>query len=644
MKSILTKYLIIVIPIITLILIILASIVFSIGKQKQNETISNLSKQIVEARSNQIAVTFQSTIDELNQIAKLPSVISMNWSEMEADLKKIAENRNETFGFLLLAEPDGTYYTSKKGKSSKNISDRDYFKAIINNNKEHFISNPKISRSTGLKVFYLAVPVKNKDNEILGTLVGVVKLETLSKIAKNMKIGKSGYGFIVDANGYIIAHPVAEYLMELNLLSSDTVGFKNLSEVGKKMIVGKKDIDFITRPDNITEMLVYQTIPNSPGWTLGLAIPEKEIYSGIDALLLVIVIGFCFAVLITFLSIRITTKRIIIRPIEQALKVTTSISKGNLTNNIKISGTDEISKLNKSINAINTNFREIVTNIENTVVSVYGASNQLSVASEKISERANEQAATTEEIATSMEEMLAMINSNTQNAELTGKTSTKSANEMKQSNDIFVKTIKSVSEISEKISIISEIADKTDILSINAAIEAARAGESGKGFSVVANEIRKLADKTKIASDEITKLSKNGQDISRIAGEKLKTAIPEIIKSAELVNNIVSAGKEQQSGVENINTSIEQLTEITNENSASAEEMSASAEELSAQAEQLKELISVFKIGNLESEQINFRTENIENKTLRKQSANRNNGFKINLSKNNISDDDYEKY
>ena len=192
-----------------------------------------------------------------------------------------------------------------------------------------------------------------------------------------------------------------------------------------------------------------------------------------------------------------------------------------------------------------------------------------------------------------------MINLNSQNAEITGQSSEKSANEMKLSNEFFVKAINSVITISKKILIITEIANKIDILSINAAIEAAHAGEVGKGFSVVANEIRRLADKTKIASNEINKLSQDGQNISKIAGEKLKNVIPEIIKSAELVNKIVSAGKEQQIGAESVNISVQQLTEITNENSASAEEMSASAEELSAQAQQLKELISVFKIRDL---------------------------------------------
>jgi len=263
---------------------------------------------------------------------------------------------------------------------------------------------------------------------------------------------------------------------------------------------------------------------------------------------------------------------------------------------------NDLSKEKEKASTQNEQMKLLIVKTKENSINLSQASIQLSSISQQISQNANEQAATTEEIATSMEQMLAVINSNTQNAEITGKTSEKSANGIKQSNEIFIKTIKSISEISEKISIITEIADKTDILSINASIEAARAGESGKGFAVVAHEIRELADKTKTASDKIMELSQNGQDISKIAGKALEKVIPKIIKSAELVNKIVSASREQQNNIENINNSIQQLTEISSVNSASAEEMSASAEELSAQAEQLQELISVFKIADLQTE------------------------------------------
>ena len=261
---------------------------------------------------------------------------------------------------------------------------------------------------------------------------------------------------------------------------------------------------------------------------------------------------------------------------------------------------DEIGQLYKSINQININFKEIITSISETAASVLRAGNQLASTSSELSQNTNEQASSTEEISASIEQMLTTIRSNMEQAENTGKISAESANEMERSHKIFTQTIDSVSAITAKTAIISEIARKTDMLSINAAIEAARAGVSGKGFAVVAQEVRKLAEKSGIASDEIEKLSESGKAVSQTAGKKLQTMIPEIIKSAELVNNIVIASREQQRGVQVINDSILQLTQIAVENSAAVEEMSAAAEELSSQAEQLKHDISVFKNGDYE--------------------------------------------
>ncbi len=244
----------------------------------------------------------------------------------------------------------------------------------------------------------------------------------------------------------------------------------------------------------------------------------------------------------------------------------------------------------------NEKMKKVIEKIEKSAGGLNNSSKQLASISQQISQSTNEQAATTEKISVSMEEILSTVNSNTEKAKNTGIITNKSANQMKDSSDVFMQTIGSISEINEKITFITQIASKTDILAINAAIEAARAGESGKGFAVVAEEIRKLADKTKIASEEISDLSRNGQSISKVAGEKLSITIPEIIKSSKLVNSIVFASQEQQIGIKAVNTSVQQLTEITNKNSASAEEMSASAEELSAQAGHLMQVVEDFNV------------------------------------------------
>jgi methyl-accepting chemotaxis protein len=333
-----------------------------------------------------------------------------------------------------------------------------------------------------------------------------------------------------------------------------------------------------------TKSYIIQTVNND------------ELYSELNELLYKNIILALLQIIILSVLLIIFINKQIFNPLNNIVTALRKISENQIDFQITETRNDEIGQVYSSVNEINTNFKKILLNIRDTATAVSEASNQLNFASQEISQRANEQAATTEEIASSMEQMLATINSNTRNAEITGQSSERSANEIKQSNEIFTKLIKSVSEISAKISIVSDISFQTNILSLNASIEAARAGSAGKGFAVVAEEVSKLAEKSKTASVEITKLSKSGQDISKTAGEKLSNTIPEIIKSAELVKDIVSASREQLSGVEKINTSIQQLTEITNKNSASAEEMSASAEELSAQAEQLKELISIFKI------------------------------------------------
>ncbi len=154
----------------------------------------------------------------------------------------------------------------------------------------------------------------------------------------------------------------------------------------------------------------------------------------------------------------------------------------------------------------------------------------------------------------------------------------------------------SINSIAEKIGIITDIAFQTNILALNAAVEAARAGEAGKGFAVVAAEVRKLAERSRIAADEINKLSANGVETVSQASQKLINLVPEIEKTTKLVQEIAAASLEQSAGSEQINGAVQQLSGVTQQSAASSEELATGAEELSTQAEKLKELISFFKV------------------------------------------------
>jgi len=289
--------------------------------------------------------------------------------------------------------------------------------------------------------------------------------------------------------------------------------------------------------------------------------------------------------------------RAITRPIQEAVAVADRLSEGDLTMDIRIGNKDETGRMLAAMKRMVARIKEVVGEISSASETVAAGSRQMSSGSEEMSQGATEQATSAEEASSSMEEMAANIKQNADNALLqTEKIALKSADRAQSGGRAVRETVAAMKAIAEKIGVIEEIASKTDLLALNAAIEAARAGEHGKGFAVVASEVRKLAEHSSVAAAEIGKLSKNSMNIAEEAGVMLDELVPEIQKTAELVQEISAASNEQNIGADQINQAIQQLDQVIQQNAGAAEEMSATAEELAGQADQLQETISFFRI------------------------------------------------
>jgi methyl-accepting chemotaxis protein len=291
-----------------------------------------------------------------------------------------------------------------------------------------------------------------------------------------------------------------------------------------------------------------------------------------------------------FLTVAIT------RPVAMGVRFAQGMSVGDFTKTLDIDQKDEIGVLASALNDMVLKLRQVVQDVQSATDNVASGSEELSATAESLSQGATEQAAAIEEVSSSMEEMAANISKNAENAKETEMIATSSAEDARKSGEVVSGAVDAVTNIAEKISIIEEIARQTNLLALNAAIEAARAGEHGKGFAVVAAEVRKLAERSGQAAAEISELSASTVGASRQAREMLGTLVPNIEKTAQLVQDIAASSNEQNAGASQINQAISQLDTVIQQNASASEEMASTSEELAGQGQSMQSTMSFFRI------------------------------------------------
>jgi methyl-accepting chemotaxis protein len=278
-----------------------------------------------------------------------------------------------------------------------------------------------------------------------------------------------------------------------------------------------------------------------------------------------------------------------------AAHVCNQVANGDLSIDIEIGNKDKNSLL-LSINNMKNQLATIISDVRSSADALSSASSQVNSTAQTIAKGASVQAASVEETSASMEQMSASISQNNENAGITDGMAQKASKEAVSGGNAVAETVDAMQKIAEKISVIDDIAYQTNLLALNAAIEAGRAGDHGKGFAVVASEVRKLAERSQVAAQEIGELAKDSVKRADIAGTSLKEMVPSINKTADLVQEIAAASSEQATGVHQINEAISQVNQTMQHNAAASEELSATSEEMNTQALSLQESVNYFTL------------------------------------------------
>jgi methyl-accepting chemotaxis protein len=289
---------------------------------------------------------------------------------------------------------------------------------------------------------------------------------------------------------------------------------------------------------------------------------------------------------------------LVARPLARAVEIANAVAEGDLTVRVEVASNDEVGRLLAAMKAMAANLSRTIAEVRSAAGALAAAAGQVTATSQAVSQGAGEQAASVEETTSSLEEMNASIGQNAGNSQQTEQMATAGAKSAEESGRSVGETVAAMKEIAEKISIVEEIAYQTNLLALNAAIEAARAGDHGRGFAVVATEVRKLAERSQKAAGDIGTVASRSVKVAERSEQLLVELVPAIRKTAELVQAVAAASREQATGVAQINKAMGTVDQVTQRNASASEELASTAEEMNAHAESLQQLMGFFRLGD----------------------------------------------
>ncbi len=580
-----------------------------------------------------IAAKIEKDLAILDSYAQNEAIVSMDAGKQLA----VFQHMQKQYGYkeIWVAKSDGEVMLTNGNKI--NIASRDYFKKALQG--ETNLSDPVISQADNMMIVVMASPIRDKNNNIIAILMASYDGKKISEITNHITFGKSGYAFILNKQGTKLAHPQYELVMKMDNDLENIKKNPNLTEVvelEKRMIAGEKGYGAYFY-NGIDKEMGFAPIPGTD-WSLGVAIPMEELLAPLNSLRLGILLVF-LVMLVIGLSLNYNTGRLISRPIVTAIHHANQMGQGDFTADIApvfLARPDEIGDLARALDEMTKSMRSMIGNISISTHELAASSEELLSSGENVAANMQETSASTEEIAAGMEEVSAaieQINASSQDinsnliqvdrqaqtghedaqkiearaikvqeaSQLSQAAAIKMYTEIKEKVLLAIEDAKVVDEISGLAQNIAGIADQTNLLALNAAIEAARAGEQGRGFAVVADEVRKLAENSSDSVTAIQTLTKQVHaaivNLINNASALLKFINEDVVRDYDMLVELGSQYKEDADmvsgltesislSIKNVMNAMQEINRAIDSTSATIEETAAGTQEIAKGSEQ----------------------------------------------------------
>lgn len=544
--------------------------------------------------------------------------------------------------YMGLSDDKAIFVGDSPDYSTWKATQRGWYKSAMAGGGKSVITPPYVDANAGGTVITVAKDVGAFSG--LNAVFAVdMDISTIVSVVNGIET-YGGYAFLVNQDGYIVAHPDAQF----NPQGEDYVKMSDVP-VYSQMFPANQQEYHMADYDGVSRYIFPHTVESS-GWILYVAIPQTAVLKAINPDAVTIIISVLFLIAAAFVVSWIVS-RMVVRPLIEVVNAGSKLADGDLNIELRADKDDEIGQLigqfativentqkqadvleaishedfsisiaprsshdtmNIAIQKMVNTISGVLLEIKGSAMQVSGGAQQISNGAQQLAQGATEQAATVEQLAATISDVSEKTKANAHTSNDARELSESIKIKAEQGSDQMEQMMQAVKDINESsqsigkvIKIIDDIAFQTNILALNAAVEAARAGQHGKGFAVVADEVRSLAAKSADAAKNTNELietsiktAEMGASISRGTSESLKQIVEGIIRNSELIADISQSSDEQSTAIAQISEAISQVSQIIYQNSATAEESAAASEEMFGQSTVLQNLISQFKIND----------------------------------------------